>query len=258
MRIEKPCDWIIERLKTKHPFFSVRFNDGEMAMMYRTVPEGKILGTDVSPALCNYELGDSLSQMLQEMSDYYNYVDGLLIGCSWNTPRADEVCKEFEEDVRALKMADFNWCNEHWPLDGVVDGSTIRMLGWLRGDYLSTLRYTVLVTCPILESARYCIRAGGYIRCPQANSWEVRESIYKACVPFAAGGYMFVWAAGIGLKPTAWKLWKEFPQSSHIDIGHLFNGAFGLKDYGWLQRGDGPWYKPYFENFVPYVKRFIP
>ena len=237
MIVANPCDWVLGRLKRHRPFFAIRLNDGEHTGMYRTRPEGTVLGTDVNPAPLHYAWGDALNEMVREMAA--QGPKGLLIGCSWNTPRADDLARRFGEDVVRLGMKDFRWCNEHWPLDGVVDGSTKRLLEYI-GEYVPT----ILVTNRLLKSARYCLDSL-YLEAPLEDCWNQRENIYQQCRQYAQGGCTFVWAAGVGLKSTAWRLFKEFPQSYHIDVGHLFNGAFGLRDYGWLQRQDGPWWEPY-------------
>jgi hypothetical protein len=248
--VKNPCDWVVDRLKTGRSFFTVRINDGEMIQMYRTRPEGSLLGTSANPAYTHYELGDAYRSMLEEIA-VSDHKDDILIGCSWNTPRADDLCQHFEKDVHRLGLEDANWCNEHWPLDGVIDGSTIRMLEEVKGRFKS-----VLVTCPALTVARY-VTSSASVVCSASDSWLQRGEVQEAGAWYAERGFTFLWVAGCGLKPTAWKLFKKYPQSSHIDVGHLFNGALGLRDYGWLQRKDGPWYEPYFRDFAPWVNSFI-
>lgn len=250
--IANPADWCISRLREGRPFFAVRFNDGEHTGMYRTRPEGVVLGTDANPATLDYAWGDALNAMLAEMAAHSP--EDVLIGCSWNTPRADELAQRFAADVGRLGMGDFNWCNEHWPLDGVVDGSTVRLLETIRKE---RPYHVVLVTSTPLFPACHCLGAT-ITPVPAADSWGVRNQVHESCQSYAEKGYLFIWAAGVGLKPTAWRLWREFPQSTHLDVGHLFNGAFGLTDYGWLQRKDGPWHEPYFRDFAPWVRSFLP
>lgn len=249
MNVASPPDWIVERMNDGRPFFATRINDGEMIQMFKTQPEGKELGTKANVAWCRHELGDALMRMLEEIAVHYR--DNVLIGCSWNTERADDLCKLFESKVDRLHMRDYCWCHEHWPLEGVADGSTVRLLEKLRKD-----RRVVLVTCKELEDAGVVLGCP-VIMAPSADSWLGREEVHRTAEYFAKEGYTFCWCAGAGLKPTAWQLWKEYPQTSHIDLGHLFNGALGLADYSWLQRKDG-WYENYMTWFVPYVRRFLP
>lgn len=260
MIVQNACDWIIERLERRTPFFATRINDGEMCQMYRTKPEGALLGTDANPAYCHRELGEALSRMLDEMgqTDMENeLLDQILIGCSWNTDRADELGQtRFKDDVRGYNLLTANWCHEHWPLEGVVDGNTIRLL-----EVISRTAPAMLVTCRGLMDARWCMKANGW-EVPAEDSWSYRDKVLSSSLGpvYAKAGFTFVWCAGGGLKPTAWRLWREFPQSSHIDLGHLFNGAFGMTDYGWLQRQDGPWYQPYFKQggLKDWVRGFLP
>ncbi len=246
MRIADPCDWVIERLRNRVPFFAVRFNDGEMQMMYRTVPEGKVLGTDANPCPVRYALGNDLREMLDDMNRFT--YDNVLIGHSGDTDRADEESRRFWMDCRERALdKDYHFANEHWPLDGVVDGSTVRMLEEMRE------RDVMYVSCDATKRVHRLFKTPMVV-VRSDDSWKDRHQVYHGLKDIADKGVTFVWAAGCGLKPTAWRLWREFPQSSHVDVGHLFNGACGLRDYGWLQRGDGPWYKPYFEDFVPWFE----
>ncbi len=218
--------------------------------MYRTREEGSAAGR----GKVRWEQGAKLWRMVEEMAEHghrHGTDRDLLIGCSQGTDRVDELSRTFERDVRRLGMRDFAWCREHWPLDGVIDGSTRRMLEQVAEGP------AVLVTHEGLANARLCF-GGGMVTTPANDSWPERENIRRACVPFAAGGYTFVWANG-ALKTMAWQLFREFPGSSHVDVGHLFDGAFGIKDYGWLQRGNGPWPEPYFRpgGFADWVRSFI-
>lgn len=257
MQVASPCDWIIERLRAKRPFFAVRINDGEMIQMYRTRPEGSLLGTVVNPVWCHYDCGNAYREMLADMANLSSAErDNVLIGCSWNTDRADEMGRgPFAEDIAYFGLEDANWCHEHWPLEGVIDGSTIRLLEEARKHSV------VLVTCKELAVAANCLNDYGsasLILSPSVDSWLHAAAVEQTAVPLAQRGCVFLWAGGCGLKPTAWELWREYPTSSHIDIGHLFNGAFGLRDYGWLERGDGPWHETYFRDFAPWVKSHLP
>ncbi len=251
-RIDRPARWVIKHLAMERSVFATRFNDGEMVCMYRTRPEGSLLGTVATPAYTSYAWGDALRGVLEGLAGPER--DRTMIGCSWGTDRADDLCIPFGEDVARLGLEGANWCHEHWPLEGVVDGSTRLLIDYLR---LWRKGRTVLVTCPTLQRARHCLGAE-WVQAPEADSWQGRDQVDRLCRPFAEAGYVFAWAAGGGLKPLAWDLWRRYPGSTHIDLGHLFNGAAGLEDYGWLQRKDGPWYEPYRRVFAPYVRSFIP
>ena len=245
MQVDHPCDWILDRLRRKKPFFAVRINDGEMIQILRTRPEGTLLGTVVNPVWTNYECGNAYRSMLEEMSRLTaEQRDNVLIGCSWNTDRADDMGRgPFAELIRSLDLENANWCHEHWPLEGVINGGTIRMLEELRNHP------TVLVTCKEIMDVNRCLLGKGPahgVLSSSQDSWQDRDLVEVAVRPPVKRGYVTLWAGGCGLKPSAWKLWREFPGSRHIDVGHLFNGAMGLRDYGWLERGDGPWHEPYF------------
>ncbi len=248
-RITTPVDWCIERLHTNTPFYTIRINDGEMLCMYRLRPEGERLGTDANPAYVRYGLGDDLRNTLQQIGQHPP--DNTLIGCSWNTPRQDSMgAGPFNTDVTNYNLKAHNWADEHWPLDGTTNGSTIRLLTTIR----ALPQWPVLVTCPRLAGIAKILNTN-YIQCPASDSYIARDSIYEQCQFYARqGSPTFLWCAGGGLKPTAYKLFANYPRTTHIDLGHLFNGYYGIHDYGWLTHKTGPWYKPYFEEFVPWLK----
>jgi hypothetical protein len=164
--------------------------------------------------------------------------DDCLLGCSAGTERADGLCDNFLTDLIERSINIVHWANEHFPLDGACDGSARRMLE------------------AALKTGKSYLIAGSKFRpiAPLFNctlftrdgdSWTDADRVYRLLQEKMEVGAICFWAAGAGLKPIAWKLWKEFPTSSHIDIGHVFNGALGMRDYGWLQRQDG-WWNSYF------------
>lgn len=245
--ITDPCQWVVDRLRARRPFFSMRYNDGEHILMFRVKPDGFLAGDATH---LHHRHGDEIRQVLVEMSK--SNPDDLLLGCSWHTDREDALNNRFEALIGELGMTDFNWTGGHWPLDGVPGGNTRRMLE-------ETPLNTCLVTNGSLLAAAKCMSAG-HIEVPASDSWAAVSETERTCrwLLKVFPQTVFVWAAGHGLKPVAWQLWKEFPQSSHVDVGHLFDGCFGLKNRGWLERGDGPWYKPYMEEFAPWVRSFVP
>ncbi len=249
MIVTNPCDWVIERLRSGTPFFTTRINDGEMIQMFRTRDEGALLGTDANLAYVHRECGDALVGMLVQVC-VDSRVENILVGhCCYDDPN-HELNKMFMGSGFGSLLRFQHEAGGHWPLDGVVDGSTIRMLDAVRESLKA-----VLVTSHPLRDASLCLYAPT-VMVSRQDSWNGREDVYDDCRTYAEDGAIFVWAAGGGLKPTAWRLFREFPQSSHLDVGHLFNGALGLRDYGWLQRGDGPWHEAYFRDFAPYVQKF--
>ena len=264
MQVANPADWIIERLERRTPVFCTRINDGEMIQMFRTEPEGKELGTVANKAWCHWELGDAYRRMLDELTGLPDDAKAnVLVGHCCHDDPYHELNRlfwdEYGDELEGCDECHLDGVSQakgHWPLEGVVDGSTIRLLEWLG----QSGKAVVLVTCDSLKDAAKCLDYAPVILSPEEDSWTHRDSIKLAGEFFAGEGFTFVWCAGAGLKPTAWQLWREFPQSSHIDLGHLFNGAFGMTDYGWLQRRDGPWWEPYMRagGFKDWVRGFLP
>ncbi len=247
MIITDPITWLLERVETSQPFFNMRWNDGEQLHVFDVQPEGYMM----SDATHVYrEMGTMLSGVLLKMSlaDPTN----LLLGCGWFS-EPDDLCLRFANLLNWLRMRErFNWCHPHYFLEAINDGGMIRLI-----DALRAKDKTVLVTNDLLADAAHCLDAV-VVQAPRSDSWLDKKRIYQECKWWATEGSTFVWCAGAGVKPTAWRLFQEFPQSSHLDWGHLFDGVFGIKERSWLINGDGPWYAKYFAEFAPYVRRFIP
>lgn len=246
MVVENACAWIEERIRNRRPCFAVRINDGEMMQMYRTRPEGELLGTSENPAPCRWDLGTALREIVYGMCGR----DDCLIGCSRGTERADKLCELFDLDLAAQPIIEsYNWAHEHWPLEGACDGSMRRLI-----EAAQEAGPACLVTSEKLAAAGKLFDRVFLI--PGEDSWAARHEVHHSLALLAARDMTFFWAAGAGLKPTAWRLWREFPRTTHVDVGHVFNGALGLRDYGWLQRKDG-WWDRYFApgGFAEWVRK---
>lgn len=249
MIIESGCKWVEAKLRQDTPFFTMRYNDGEHKMMFKALPDGTRVSDNTN---IYHSHGEILTSILVEISE--SSPADILLGCSWHSDTNDELNQRFERLITDLGMRDrFNWANGHWPLEGVVDKTIIGLITYLAWKLRSP---TVLITHEGLEPARHCIRAQ-YIEVPFGNSWQAQNKVYRQARWYARRRATFVCAAGYGVKPALWNLYREFPGCSVIDVGHLFDGVFGIEERGWLKDKSGPWYKPYMEEFAPYVRSFI-
>ena len=270
----RPMDTLTDWVSSPEPFMLMRLNDDVMIHVLRWLPEGQLMSDETH---VNYAQGDDFGGMFAE----WRYLVGteklparFMIGSSW-TEEADALSTAFVThlwDKYSGLDSSLRWCSGHPLMDGVTENAnrgeggiflpkTILLLEALRASE----RRICLVGCETLTPAKHFFadqkKGSGFIWVPRGNSWKDREATYLKCRSFAVGGYTFVWCAGSGCKTTAWKLWRDFPQSSHLDAGHLFDAAIGPQDAnrgrGWQINTSHPWYKPYFETFAPYVRKYL-
>lgn len=249
MIVRDPIAWLIDRLEHGRPFFNLRFNDGEQILIFKILPETYIMSDSTRVF---HDQGAALEVMLREMAAGTSHPDDLLLGCSWWC-EPDDLCHRFVELLDSLDMLErFRWCHPHYFLPAVVDGTVFRLL-----DVLRKAQNVVLVTNDQFAGARHCLGAD-LVLAPRSNSWLARSAVYEACVPYAREERTFVWCAGGGVKPAAWNLYRAFPRTSHLDLGHLFDGVFGVEERSWLKDPGSPYHAAYFGGFMPYVRRFVP
>lgn len=257
MIVTDPVSWLLDRLGRDAGTFAVRFNDGEHAMMFRTCADGAPSSDD---SHMTYAIGDALADVLRQLS--FADPDRVLLGCDWWYDFKDALNNKFElslighgmvpdnADESLAKESRFHFARGHWPLEAVADGSVYRLL-----DALRARGNVVFVSHEGARGAAACMGAE-FVLCRPADSYETQHHVQAKAWPLAHQGKTFVWAGGYGLKPLMHDLWDAAPQSTHIDVGHLFDPAFGRVDRSWVADPRHPWHAPYFDRFVPYVKGF--
>ena len=230
------------------PFFQTRFNDGEMLAMFQTRHAAYRSADD---SLYFPEIGEALFRMLQELASVKD-ISCIQIGSSWmQVPDAE--AEMFKLCLIQLGLLDrLQWANGHDLLDGVVSGVTLDLLKALR----ESRRPIILVGKKSIVGVTRCLRAT-LVEIPPSDWWLSRDRIVPVCDEFAKAGFTFVWCAGIA-KSIMWDVWRKHPQSSHLDFGHIFDGIDGSRTREWMRREESPWWGPYQDSFLPYIRSFNP
>lgn len=247
------------------PFLHVRFNDGECNTIFRLRKEN---ATTSGEHRHFRDLGDALLAAFREVCQKFEttlYRPITIVGSYWfaepEHPGAIQLVQWMRENhidtSRILwGMSDFWYdaaptsCKEHW--------DAMRILLESLEAEASNGRRVVLVGNPLIRPARKCLRAE-FIEVPQVDCWLKRESILAEAAKHAErdARTVFVWCAGMPSKVFATRIFNQYPQTSHIDAGHLFDLAFGIANRMWMVRGNsgdaGPHYEIYRDKFIPFV-----
>ena len=256
-------NWLIK----KEPFLHIRYNDGEWNAMFhlrspkQTTSEEHHYTKNVCDALFNTfeELADEI--VLKDSSH-------ILVGATWQIEYNLESSQVFDRYVKSKPglLGKMRWCaGDVWYTTADEVNQTVDSKGTIELiDELRTGGHRVVLVCnQTVKKAAHCLGAVETILIPQQDAFcEYQQTLWK-CQDEADQPTVFVWCAGFLAKPISWQIHKEFPQCSHIDLGHLFDGVFNLNNRGWLQRAESEaphWsHWRYLQNtFKPYVLGFIP
>lgn len=259
LNVEQVLRAITSWLESGVPFFHTRYGDGELQCMFNLRKHEE---KNCDGHYFFEELGESLRKSFQGIvTEFFDRQMPLIIGSNNQTHPNAIWTRTFLDSMRAggirhnllpWSVGDFWWS----PYEDVLGKQEIF-------DLMEVLRDSnrvVLVSNERVKNARYCVGAQ-HVEIPSTNAWTVRHEIFKLCSDkiLRDGGKTFLWAAGMPGKVLAWEVKKKFPQTSHIDIGHLFDHTFGVTTRGWME-GDpiGAHFRKYYEDFfAPYVRRFI-
>ncbi len=246
----------LERMQTllerRIPFVRIRYGDGEAKTMLHLVGEG---ATTSGEHHCFRDLGKALLLAFDEM----RAADGVLLGaCPYpenSYPELDAMIDHMGKHPTAgtpVWASGDAWYTTEGEVKGEV-ADVVALLETIRHD----TRVKVLACNPTVAEARHCLGAH-HLWLPQRDAWLAREGVLRAAGSLAEQGAVFVWCGGIACKPWMWDLFKEFPLSTHIDMGHLFDGVFGHRNRGWLTYPDGHHLRYLRDVLIPHVRRFVP
>ncbi len=244
--IRQLTQWVDDGL----PFFHSRWNDGEMILLNQTRKPDYV---SADGSRMHADIGPNLRRMLGELSDLLTTEPDarVQIGSScWQHPDADS--ELFLADIQKLDLVRrVRWANGHDLVDGLVTGETLNLLQALR----ESNRPIAYVSKHDNLQAIYCLRAA-FVEIPPIDWWLRRYEIIPACGQMAKSGFTFVWSAG-NAKSVSWDIWRRHPQSSHLDFGHIFDGLCGARTREWMRNEEAPWWRPYQDQFLPYVRSFV-
>ena len=245
------------------PFTHIRLNDGEFLTMFGDTPHQK-LGDG-----CRMfrSMGDALIQSFREVLSRPR--DETFIGSYWINPLYHPeaeynqgidlftryvIQNGLEADVNNARWltGDF-WYSTSAEREGVVDGGEelLELFSAVR-----TRSYTtpvVLIGNMRLRPVRVCLEAH-FIPVPFVDCWRSREAILRECEGYAKDDAVYVWCAGVAAKAMAVQFSREYPRTTHLDFGSVFDGVVGDYSRTWLERRSGPHWDFLQQRIIPYVE----
>lgn len=172
------------------------------------------------------ELQLSLRHILTEAAREHPHHGNLLIGGHWEGQKAHENFLQGEDLLRRIP-----WTPPQVFVTGLITMHSMRLLR----SIITSPAKKFLVVGESVKAACVGMKAE-WIRIPQTNCWLERERIAAEVAEAARfPGAILIYAGGLGIKNIIWSAWKRFPRSTHIDVGHFFDAAFGIKSRSWLE-----------------------
>jgi hypothetical protein len=228
---------VTEWVRAKTPCLHLRFADGE----FWSILNRKGINTDGMP-FYGESLGPYLDRSLQEMSSGALKGKSAIIGGDWSIP-------EHEAYIRKSGfMRTVPWCPSSIWVNGVVSGTLARFFETLLADP----RPRVLVANEKISGAATFLRSM-FFPIPAHAAWEARAAV-ASFLKTLPRDTVVLYCAGMASEGFAWESWKERPDLTHLDMGHVFDGAFGIRNRSWLLP-DGYCLRrnTYFERYVPVI-----
>lgn len=247
------------RVWAGRPFLHARYNDGEFRAMFDRTYWEKDVNSDghrYYPALGD-ALRESFAWTVRESAQTRG--EAALVGSyMFNDYEHDAVpfATDFVRTER-LPYLEAKWVTgEFWhpdPSGPAYFDDLYELVLALRG------RPTLLVANGKLAGARHCMGAA-YVEIPERAAWHATADVLADCLQHCVADRdaAFVWCAGMPGKVWARRIYGEFPTTTHVDAGHVFDGAFGLRNREWQQRAAGPHYELCRDEFWPWVRSFVP
>jgi len=251
------------------PFYHTRYNDGECLSMFRMMPVSATTSGEhhYTPEISK-ALMATFTAIAQASKDTH-VPAAIAVGTYCFDTRKHNALA----DIAAAK------------LKGLIDELGVRgVIQWAASDLWYSTEAEHLGTCiadellEFIEAIRkasktqraflvcnskvsdacHCLGAEA-ITIPQRDAWTSSQETMLVLERqlYAYPESIVVWCGGFPAKVWSWDLWRKYPGSTHIDAGHLFDGAFSLNSRAWLQREKGAHWNFYQNVFIPYVKGYI-
>jgi hypothetical protein len=261
----KPIRLMIDRVRYGIPFCHLRFNDGEALCAWR-------LREPNEQNNCGHyymaDLGAALRRMLREIAE--SKTEHIMLGGYWHTQghRIDQLDEAAQATVSSLGslMPRMPWVGS----DDIVEG----LMGPPQSSRHSDKPYTLqlfdavrhsgrkvhLICNPQNHDGRYCLGAA-CLTIHRINCWVDTPVVTSYCRAMCeeSPDSIWVWCCGMS-KPWIWDTWRRYPQTTHLDAGHLFDATFGEYNRAYTRRRnreEEKW-RCYEDYFIPYCLSFVP
>jgi len=224
-------------LAAGEPFCHVRYADGEFASILGAAG-ANCDGQPYLPDTLGVELAVTLARIaVRERGTR------VLVGGDWRRP----VEAWDWLTVRHLHRS-VPWCPSQVFVNGIMSGDSRAFLRALHA--LPGRRYLVAngATGPAVASGLDAT----VVEVPARGAYPAGTAHAGAFLGrVLAPGDVVLYAAGLGCKPTAWRLFVACPGTSHVDVGCFLDAAAGLRSRSWLQDDED-------ERVVEYRRSILP
>ncbi len=225
-------------IRSGGPVMYLRFADGEFYSMMGN--GGK--NADGMP-FYSETLGVELRRVLREIQAGALINQKALIGGDWSLPEASAWLKK--KDL----LQRIPWGPVSIWVSGIKSGETAKFFEALLADP----RPRIFVGNERLQLAATFLK-GTFIPVPAAAAWTARAKV-AAALEAAPKDAVVLYCAGMATEAFAWSAHKKRPDLSHLDMGHIFDGAIGNRSRSWLQEtGDCSRRDVYFSQYVPVMR----
>lgn len=254
--VEELLGW----LKAGEGFCHLRVNDGEMLCLTGLRRPEQVNG-------CSHhyftDLGAELRRTLLGVAAADNGGPvNVRVGSYWQTQGSkvedlDEAATAFVRWLRENGLTGaIPWVGSDDLVRGIEGGHTMRLFDEVRRQREGG-RPVVLVGNPGIRQGAECLGAK-FLDVPRYDCWRATSTLRPHLTYYASQGAIMVWCVGMS-KPWIWDAWREYPDSCHLDAGHIFDAVFGDYSRAWTRRQDEreSLWVAYRDQFVPYVRRFV-
>lgn len=227
-------DW----LKARRPFCHVRYADGEF-MSILGAKGANCDGQDHRADTLGVELAGVLAEIAALDSEGSRTV---LVGGDWRRPI---------EAWGWLKSRGYHmripWCPSQVFVNGILSGDSLAFLQAVKD---APGRKFMVANGSVLAAAAEGVAATA-VEVPGRNAYDAMPSIEAWLHAELNAGDVVLYAAGLGCKPTIWRLFKNLPEITHVDVGCFFDAAAGLRSRSWLENDED-------ERLVEFRRTILP
>ncbi len=225
--------WVASRTPCLH----LRFADGE----FWSILDRKGVNTD-GLGFQGGSLGRALDMCLKEMAAGGLAGKTALVGGDWTFPEHEEYLKKNNLLQR------IPWCPSSIWVNGVCSGELARFFETLLADP----RPRILIANRAISGAAGFLRSM-FFEISAGGSWDSRGPV-SLLLRHAPKDAVIMYCAGMSSEAFAWSSVGERPDLTHLDLGHIFVGAFGIRNRSWLSReGKCERRDTYFTRYVPVI-----
>lgn len=220
----------------KTPCVHLRFADGE----FWSILDRKGVNTD-GLAFDGGSLGRELATCLKEIAAG-TFGGPILVGGDWYFPEHEKYLK----DNNLLRR--IPWCPSSIWVNGVGSGTLARFFETLLADP----RPRILIANKSIAGAATFLKAT-FFEVAAGGSWRSKDAV-ASLLKSAPKDAVIMYCAGMASEAFAWASVKQRTDLTHLDMGHIFDGAFGVRNRSWL-RPDGVCKRRdiYFDRYVPVI-----